>query len=94
MFFARKSLFPKAIPCLKDPCDDAQRNYGERGDHAHANSDAYIAMLVKTPAEATDQVYHGIKQRYVIPEGWQHVDGIETAAEEGKRRDNEQRDEL
>ena len=51
-----------------------------------------VGDAVEAPAEAADQIDDRIEQRDRLPERRQHVDRIEAAAEEGQRRDDQQRD--
>jgi hypothetical protein len=53
-----------------------------------------VGHAVEAPAEAADQVDHRVEQGDLLPERRQHVDGIEAAAQEGERRDDQRRDEL
>src|SRR5687767_14292055 len=54
----------------------------------------HVGDLVEAPAKAAYQVDDGVKERHRLPRRRQHADGIEGAAEEGERRDDEERNEL
>src|SRR5262249_2429007 len=88
------SLILEPIAGLEDPPDghEAQRQEQER--HAQADCHIDVRDLEEGPAESADQVDHRIEQRHRLPDRRQHADRIEAAAEEGKRRDDEQRDDL
>src|SRR5271154_2940098 len=66
-----------------------------RGDEEHreaeADGDADVALAEEAPAEAADEIDHGIEQADGAPEWRQHVYRIESPAEEGQRRDDERR---
>ena len=53
-----------------------------------------IRILVETPAEAADEIHHGVEQADRLPHGRQHADRVERAAEEGQRHDDENRHNL
>src|ERR1700730_14221048 len=79
---------------LEDPPHHDHAGDQERGRPAEAERDADVGDLVKAPAEAGDQIDHGIEQRDGAPARRQHVDRIEAAAEEGQRRHHQHRDHL
>ena len=52
------------------------------------------ACAVERPAQPADQVHHRVEQRHGLPRFGQHADAVERAAEEGQRRDHQQRHDL
>src|SRR5687767_7411535 len=79
---------------LENPPDEDQAGGEEHQRHAEADRDADVGMPEKAPAEARHKIEHRVEQADRLPDRRQHVDRIETAAEKGKRRDDEQRNEL
>src|SRR5690606_41911063 len=55
---------------------------------------SHVRVLVEAPAEAADEVDHGIEQRHRLPERRQHVDRVEAAAEERERSHDQHGHEL
>jgi len=56
--------------------------------------DGDVGTFQKSSAKSVDEIDHRIDQRDLAPEGRQHVDRIEGAAEKGQRRHHEERHEL
>src|SRR5690606_17658363 len=71
------------ITGAEDPPDKPQAQHEEAEDHRQADANADVRHTVKTPAEAADQVHHRVEQGDLLPQRRQHLDGVETAAEEG-----------
>jgi hypothetical protein len=88
------ALCLEPISGLEDPSHYHQACRQEHRGHGEAYADTNIGDPVETPAEAADQIDHGIEQCDRLPEGRQHIDGVETAAEKGQRRDDQERHEL
>jgi len=53
-----------------------------------------VGHAVEAPPKAADQVDHRVGERDGLPQRRQHVDRIEAAAQEGERRDDQQRHHL
>src|ERR1700739_1954989 len=70
----------------ENPPQQEQADRNEQRREAEAAPDADVALTVKTPAEAADEIDDGIDQADGAPERRQHVVGIKRAAEEGQRR--------
>src|SRR3990170_5020402 len=79
---------------LENPPDEDQACGEEDERHAEADGDVDVGLAVKAPAEAADQIKYRVEQRDGAPDRRQHVDGIEAAAEECERRDDQQRNKL
>src|SRR3954464_3448765 len=84
----------ETIARLKYPPHRNKTHRQEQRRHPKAHADMHIGDLVEAPAEAAHQVGHGIEEGHGLPDGREDAHGVEGAAEEGKRRDDEERDEL
>src|ERR1700723_4590748 len=91
---AARFLILEPIPCLEYPSDQSEANHEKAHRHSQADADADIGGAVKTPAKAADQVHDGIEEAEYAPRRRQHVDGIKSASQKRKRRDDQHRDEL
>src|SRR6266567_1766562 len=94
MYVMRFSLALQAIAGLEHPPDRAQAESEKYAGHRQADPDAHIRDSIKAPAESADQIDHGIGEADPLPERRQHGDGVEAAAEECQRRDDEKRHDL
>src|ERR1043165_9511125 len=83
-----------AIAGSEDPRDRAEADAKEQKRHRDAYAKVHVGGFKEAPAEAADQIHDRIEQRDGLPAGWQHVNRIERAAEEGERRDDQQRHHL
>ena len=91
---SRLRLVLQAVTGPEYPGDDGKAGgkKGRDGQQAIANAD--IGMAEKAPPKSAYEIDHGIEQADLLPDRWQHVDGIETATQEGERGDDQQGNEL
>src|SRR6185312_10779531 len=82
------------VATAEDPPHHGQADQQEDQGHAQADGHADVGYAIEAPAEAADQVHHGVEQGDLLPERGEHVDRVETAAEEGQRRHDQQGHEL
>ncbi len=80
--------FLQSVARPEKPANDGDADCQEDERRAKTHHDADVRYLSKTPAEAADQVHDRVEQADGLPDGWQHVDGIEGPAKEGERRDD------
>ncbi len=79
---SRQSLRFESIPRFEDPPYRHQANGQEEDRHGQAHADTHVGDIVEAPAEAADQVDDGVEKGDRLPERRQHIDGVETTAEE------------
>src|SRR5262249_2755587 len=79
---------------LEDPPYNRQADRQKHKGHGQAHGDAHVRNAEEAPAKAADEINHGIEQRHLLPERRQHMNRVERAAEEGERRDDQQRHDL
>src|SRR6185295_5520833 len=84
----------EAIACPENPPhgDEAQRQ--EQRRHPETDAHMHIGDLVEAPAKSAHEVDNGIEERDRLPGRREDADGVEGAAEEGQRRQDEERNEL
>src|SRR5437868_1874896 len=82
------------IAGFENPPNDAEADGEKSGRHCDADRNSYIGDLVKAPAKSADQVDDRIEQRHRPPDRRQDARGIETAAEERQRSNDQKRHDL
>ena len=87
-------LIFQPVPGLKHPADEENAGGEKKGNHEEAQGQPDVGRFIKAPAEAADQIHDGVKQRNLLPEGGEHVDGVKTTAQKRKRGDDENRNDL
>src|SRR5262245_3764725 len=83
---ARLALQP--VAGLEDPPHHGKADQEKQDGHGEAHPYAHIGHSEEAPAKAAHEIDHGVEQRHILPDGRQHADRIEGAAEEGKRGDD------
>lgn len=68
------------VPRLEHPPHHAEARGHEAQRHGGTDANVHIGLAVEGPAQAADQVNHGVEQRHLLPNGRQHVDAVEGAA--------------
>src|SRR6266481_2167547 len=88
------TLSLEPIARLENPPHHREADGEEYRRHAQADAHADVGDAVKAPAEAADQINHRIDESDRLPNRRQHLDGVEAAAKEAQRGDDEERHHL
>src|SRR5690606_16831755 len=78
----------RLVARLENPTDRRGTPGHEDQRHAGAQTHADVRHVIEAPAEAVDQVHHGVEERDLLPQLRKHADRVEAAAQESKRRDD------
>src|SRR6202043_2541772 len=84
----------ESVAGFEDPPHPGKTQGQEPQGRRQADPWAHVGNTIEAPAEAADQVKHGIEQTDHSPDRRQDRDRIEAAAQKRQRRDHEQWDDL
>jgi hypothetical protein len=88
------ALVSNLVPRLKHPPYKSQTDDEKTKCHANTHGDMHIGNAIEAPAKSADQIYHRIEQGDFLPQGGQHIDRIERAAQECERGNDQHRNYL
>src|SRR5574338_174197 len=87
-------LLLESIARPEDPPDHGKADEEEGEGRRERRSERHVRGTEEGPAEAVDQIDDRVEQGDRAPRRREHVDRVESAAEEGEGSHNQQRDHL
>ena len=79
-------LGPQTPPGAEDPGHGREAEQEKNQGRAEARAHPHVGDAVEAPAEAAYQINDRIEERDLLPEGRQHVDGVEAPTQKRERR--------